>query len=200
MQNQPREPQPYEDRQTKSIQEFGWTSQGMDSIDHPESPINVSIFSLNNWFKNYDSLVMCSTLSCTYIFVCTEKNITKTHAIDIHTLADGILEVCDPLPTLDHTSGDVAAASDDVWWRNSNQVVSHFIEGCFSPLALTTRFRGTMARAKTKGLKKPWSKPSRRVWLQTDLHLHAQTLALPRVMSLAVFLIFYFISQVVKII
>ncbi len=30
MQNQPREPQPYEDRQTKSIQEFVWTSQGMD--------------------------------------------------------------------------------------------------------------------------------------------------------------------------
>ncbi len=30
MHNQPREPQPYEDRQAKSIQEFGWTSQGMD--------------------------------------------------------------------------------------------------------------------------------------------------------------------------
>ncbi len=30
MQNQPREPQPYEDCQEKSIQEFGWTSQGMD--------------------------------------------------------------------------------------------------------------------------------------------------------------------------
>ncbi len=30
MHNQPREPQPYEDCQTKSIQEFGWTSQGMD--------------------------------------------------------------------------------------------------------------------------------------------------------------------------
>ncbi len=30
MQNQPREPQPYEDCQAKSIQEFGWTSQGMD--------------------------------------------------------------------------------------------------------------------------------------------------------------------------
>ncbi len=29
MHNQPREPQPYEDRQAKSIQEFGWTSQGM---------------------------------------------------------------------------------------------------------------------------------------------------------------------------
>ncbi len=28
--NQPREPQPYEDCQAKSIQEFGWTSQGMD--------------------------------------------------------------------------------------------------------------------------------------------------------------------------
>ncbi len=27
---QPREPQPYEDCQAKSIQEFGWTSQGMD--------------------------------------------------------------------------------------------------------------------------------------------------------------------------
>ncbi len=26
----PREPQPYEDCQAKSIQEFGWTSQGMD--------------------------------------------------------------------------------------------------------------------------------------------------------------------------
>ncbi len=30
MHNQQREPQPYEDCQTKSIQEFGWTSQGMD--------------------------------------------------------------------------------------------------------------------------------------------------------------------------
>ncbi len=30
MHNQPREPQPYEDCQTKSIQEFGWTSQGMN--------------------------------------------------------------------------------------------------------------------------------------------------------------------------
>ncbi len=30
MHNQPREPQPYEDCQAKSIQEFGWTSQGMD--------------------------------------------------------------------------------------------------------------------------------------------------------------------------
>ncbi len=29
MHNQPREPQPYEDCQAKSIQEFGWTSQGM---------------------------------------------------------------------------------------------------------------------------------------------------------------------------
>ncbi len=30
MHNQPREPQPNEDCQAKSIQEFGWTSQGMD--------------------------------------------------------------------------------------------------------------------------------------------------------------------------
>ncbi len=30
MHNQPREPQPYEDCQAKSIKEFGWTSQGMD--------------------------------------------------------------------------------------------------------------------------------------------------------------------------
>ncbi len=30
MHNQLREPQPYEDCQLKSIQEFGWTSQGMD--------------------------------------------------------------------------------------------------------------------------------------------------------------------------
>ncbi len=30
MHNQPREPQPYEDCQAKSIQVFGWTSQGMD--------------------------------------------------------------------------------------------------------------------------------------------------------------------------
>ncbi len=30
MHNQPREPQPYEDCQAKSIQELGWTSQGMD--------------------------------------------------------------------------------------------------------------------------------------------------------------------------
>ncbi len=30
MHNQPREPQPYEDCQAKSIQESGWTSQGMD--------------------------------------------------------------------------------------------------------------------------------------------------------------------------
>ncbi len=30
MHNQPREPQPYEDCRAKSIQEFGWTSQGMD--------------------------------------------------------------------------------------------------------------------------------------------------------------------------
>ncbi len=30
MQNQPRDPQPYEDCQAKSIQEFGWTSEGMD--------------------------------------------------------------------------------------------------------------------------------------------------------------------------
>ncbi len=30
MLNQPRESQPYEDCQAKSIQEFGWTSQGMD--------------------------------------------------------------------------------------------------------------------------------------------------------------------------
>ncbi len=26
------------------------------------------IFGLNNWFKNYDSFVLCSTQSCTYIF------------------------------------------------------------------------------------------------------------------------------------
>ena len=31
----------------------------------PERPINVSIFGLKNWFKNYDSLVLCSTQSCT---------------------------------------------------------------------------------------------------------------------------------------
>ncbi len=30
MHNQPRQPQPYEDCQAKAIQEFGWTSQGMD--------------------------------------------------------------------------------------------------------------------------------------------------------------------------
>ncbi len=30
MQNQPREPQPYGDCQAKLIQEFGWTSQGID--------------------------------------------------------------------------------------------------------------------------------------------------------------------------
>ncbi len=30
MHNQRREPQPYEDCKAKSIQEFGWTSQGMD--------------------------------------------------------------------------------------------------------------------------------------------------------------------------
>ncbi len=30
MHNQPREQQPYEDCQAKLIQEFGWTSQGMD--------------------------------------------------------------------------------------------------------------------------------------------------------------------------
>ncbi len=30
MHNQQRKPQPYEDCQAKSIQEFGWTSQGMD--------------------------------------------------------------------------------------------------------------------------------------------------------------------------
>ncbi len=30
MHNQPREPKPYEDCQAKRIQEFGWTSQGMD--------------------------------------------------------------------------------------------------------------------------------------------------------------------------
>ncbi len=30
MHNQPREPQPYEDCQAKLIQEFGWTSQGID--------------------------------------------------------------------------------------------------------------------------------------------------------------------------
>ncbi len=32
MHNQPREQQPYEDCQAKSIQEFGWTSQGMDWV------------------------------------------------------------------------------------------------------------------------------------------------------------------------
>ncbi len=32
MHNQPREPQPYEDCQAKSIQEFEWTSQGMDWV------------------------------------------------------------------------------------------------------------------------------------------------------------------------
>ncbi len=32
MHNQPREPQLYEDCQEKSIQEFGWTSQGMDWV------------------------------------------------------------------------------------------------------------------------------------------------------------------------
>ncbi len=31
MHNQPREPQPYVDCQAKSIQEFGWTSQGMEA-------------------------------------------------------------------------------------------------------------------------------------------------------------------------
>ncbi len=38
MLNQPREPQPYEDCQAKSIQEFGWTSQGMDWGWHQEPP------------------------------------------------------------------------------------------------------------------------------------------------------------------
>ncbi len=41
MHNQPREPQPYEDCQAKSIQEFGWTSQGMDwgwGSRHQEPP------------------------------------------------------------------------------------------------------------------------------------------------------------------
>ncbi len=39
MHNQPREPQPYEDCQEKSIQEFGWTSQGMDwGWGHQEPP------------------------------------------------------------------------------------------------------------------------------------------------------------------
>ncbi len=38
MHNQPREPQPYEDCQAKSIQEFGWTSQGMDWSRHQDPP------------------------------------------------------------------------------------------------------------------------------------------------------------------
>ncbi len=41
MHNQPREPQPYEDCQAKPIQEFGWTSQGMDwgwGSRHQEPP------------------------------------------------------------------------------------------------------------------------------------------------------------------
>ncbi len=81
------------------------------------------IFGLNNLFKNYDSFVLCSTQSCTYIFatmflietflkkslVCCRQS--QTHAIDIHTLADGILEVCDqhlsPLVTKQPASHDV---------------------------------------------------------------------------------------------
>ncbi len=83
----------------------------------------------NNWLKIYDSLVLCSTQSCTYIFATmfliethnfsmltlhcwfaqqyrislTRENITKTHAIDIHTLADGkfVIYTC------------------RLWWRNS---------------------------------------------------------------------------------
>ncbi len=46
-----------------------------------------------------------------------------------HTLLDGEF-------VIKHTrvsSGDVAAASDDVWWRNSNQAASHFIGVCFHP-------------------------------------------------------------------
>ncbi len=39
MHNQPREAQPYEDCQAKSIQEFGWTSQGMNwGWSHQEPP------------------------------------------------------------------------------------------------------------------------------------------------------------------
>ncbi len=41
MHNQPREPQHYKDCQAKSIQEFGWTSQGMDwgwGQGHQEPP------------------------------------------------------------------------------------------------------------------------------------------------------------------
>ncbi len=46
--------------------------------------------------------------------------------MDKHTLLDGEF-------VINTWSGDVAAASDDVWWRNSNQVVSHFIGVCFHP-------------------------------------------------------------------
>ncbi len=42
MQNQPREAQPYEDCQAKSIQEFGWTSQGMDWAPHTDVSRNLA--------------------------------------------------------------------------------------------------------------------------------------------------------------
>ncbi len=53
-----------------------------------------------------------------------------------HTLLDGEFVIKHTLldfKRLLNSSGDVAAASDDVWWRNSNQVASHFIGVCFHP-------------------------------------------------------------------
>ncbi len=92
-----------------------------------ETFFRIAIFStltLHCWFAQQ------SRVSLTW------ENITKTHAIDIHTLLDGELR-----STL-VASGDVAAASDDVWWHNRNQVASHFIGVCFHPNSYHSVFEG----------------------------------------------------------
>ncbi len=101
-------------------------------VYHPESPINVSIFGLNNLLKNYKSCFVLYTVLCIYIcnhvlnwnvfknryfstltlhcwfaqqsrISLNRENITKTHAIDKHTLANGkfVFNTC------------------RLWWRSS---------------------------------------------------------------------------------
>ncbi len=90
MHNQPREPQPYEDCQAKSIQEFEWTSQGMDwgwgqgikshtlwlhryylnwtKLDNAITKFNNEMHSADNWVLNpvilhyLHNFILCSAL------------------------------------------------------------------------------------------------------------------------------------------
>ncbi len=74
MHNQPREPQPYEDGQAKSIQEFGWTSQGMDwgwgqipDVSRNMATVVVFLLLSHSWGLIYKACVRSDLiLECAY--------------------------------------------------------------------------------------------------------------------------------------